>query len=78
MVPYNERLARADVHVAVRLYEKGIVSLGRVASSAALSTGEFIHWLAALNIPVVNYSLARNSTGRVPRVPRSPGDEPPR
>lgn len=58
MVPYDERLAREDVHVAVavRLYEQGIVSLGRAASVAALSTGEFIDRLAALNIPVVNYS----------------------
>jgi prevent-host-death family protein len=58
MVPYDERLAREDVHVAVavRLYQNDIVSLGRAASIAAMSTSEFINRLAALNIPVVNYS----------------------
>jgi predicted HTH domain antitoxin len=57
-VPYDERLANEDVHVAVavRLYENEVISIGRAAKIAGLSIGEFIDRLAALNIPVVRYS----------------------
>ncbi len=57
-VPYDERLAGEDVHVAVavRLYESEAVSLGRAARIAGLSIGEFIDRLGALKIPVIRYS----------------------
>jgi len=57
-VPYDERLANEDVHVAVavRLYENEVISIGRAAKIAGLSISEFIDRLAALNIPVVRYS----------------------
>lgn len=57
-VPYDERLAGEDVHVAVavRLYENEIVSLGRAARIAGLSVGELIDRLAALKISVARYS----------------------
>jgi predicted HTH domain antitoxin len=57
-VPYDERLAGEDVHVAVavRLYESDAVSLGRAARIAGFSTSEFIDQLGALQIPVIRYS----------------------
>jgi prevent-host-death family protein len=57
-VPYDERLAKEDVHVvvAVHLYEKGIVSIGRAAKIAGLPLTEFIDRLATLKIPVARYS----------------------
>jgi len=56
-VPYDERLAQEDLHVAVavRLYEQEVASLGRAAVIAGLSPGEFIDRLAALNILVARY-----------------------
>jgi predicted HTH domain antitoxin len=58
VVPYDERLAGEDVHVAlaVRLYENEVVSLGRAARIAGLSVSELIDRLSALKIPVVRYS----------------------
>jgi prevent-host-death family protein len=57
-VPYDERLAGEDVHVAVavRLYESDAVSLGRAARIAGLSISEFIDRLGALKIPAIRYS----------------------
>jgi predicted HTH domain antitoxin len=57
-VPYDERLAKEDVHVvvAVHLYEKGVVSLGRAAKIAGLPSSKFIDRLAELKIPVARYS----------------------
>jgi prevent-host-death family protein len=57
-VPYDERLAKEDVHVvvAVHLYEKGIVSIGRAAKIAGAPLTEFVDRLAALKIPVARYS----------------------
>lgn len=57
-VPFDERLAKEDVHVAVavRLYENEVISLGRAARIAGLSLSEFIDRLGALNIPVIRYS----------------------
>ncbi|MGH7339502.1 MAG: UPF0175 family protein [Candidatus Rokuibacteriota bacterium] len=57
-VPYDERLAKEGVHVvvAVHLYEKEVVSLGRAAKIAGLTLGEFIDRLGALKIPVARYS----------------------
>ena len=65
-VPFDERLAKEEIHVAlaVWLYERDIISLGRAAKVAGLSLGEFIDRLAALKIPVVRYSpqeLARET-----------------
>lgn len=56
-VPYDNRLANEDVHVAVaiRLYELEFISLGKAARIAGLSLGEFIDRLGALNIPVIRY-----------------------
>jgi len=57
-VPYDERLANEDVHVvvAVHLYEKGVVSLGRAARIAGQPLSEFIDRLGALKVPVARYS----------------------
>ncbi|MGH8681137.1 MAG: UPF0175 family protein [Burkholderiales bacterium] len=57
-VPYDERLAKEEVHVvvAVHLYEKGIVSLGRAAKVAGLPLTDFIDRLGTLKIPVARYS----------------------
>jgi predicted HTH domain antitoxin len=57
-VPVDDRLAKEDVlvAVAVRLYEREIVSIGRAARIAGLSLGEFVDRLAALKIPVARYS----------------------
>src|SRR4029453_16325005 len=57
-VPYDERLAEEEVHlvVAVHLYEKELVSLGRAAKIAGLPLTDFIDRLAALKIPVARYS----------------------
>ena len=56
-VPYDERFAKEDVHVAVavRLYENEVISLGKAARIAGLSISEFIDRLGALNIPVIRY-----------------------
>ncbi len=56
-VPYDERLAKEEVHVAVvvRLYETEVISLGKAARMAGLSLSEFIDRLGALNIPVIRY-----------------------
>jgi prevent-host-death family protein len=56
-VPYDERLAKEEVHVvvAVHLYEKGVVSVGRAGKIAGLSLSEFIDRLGALRIPVARY-----------------------
>ncbi len=57
-VPFDERLAGEDVHVAVavRLYECEAVSIGKASKIAGLSIGEFIDRLGALKIPVIRYS----------------------
>jgi len=57
-IPYDERLAKEDVHVAVavRLYEDEVVRLGKAARIAGHSIGEFIDRLATLKIAVVRYS----------------------
>jgi prevent-host-death family protein len=57
-IPYDERLAKEEVHVvvAVHLYERGVVSLGRAAKIAGLPLSDFIDRLGALKIPVARYS----------------------
>lgn len=57
-VPYDERLANEDVHVAVaiHLYASETVSLGRAARIAGIPVREFIDRLGALKIPVIRYS----------------------
>jgi predicted HTH domain antitoxin len=57
-VPFDERLAAEDVHVAlaVRLYESDAVSLGKASRIAGMSVSEFIDRLGALKIPAVRYS----------------------
>jgi prevent-host-death family protein len=57
-VPYDDRLANEDVHVvvAVHLYEKGVVSLGRAARIAGQSQSDFIDRLGSLKIPIARYS----------------------
>lgn len=56
-VPYDERLEKEEVHVAVavRLYENEVISLGKAASIAGLSLSEFIDRLGAMNIAVMRY-----------------------
>lgn len=56
-VPYDERLAKEGVHIAVaiRLYEDEVISLGKAARIAGLSLSELIDRLGALNIPVIRY-----------------------
>jgi predicted HTH domain antitoxin len=58
VVPYDERLASEDVHVAVaiHLYETEAVSLGRAARIAGYSVRDFIDRLGALKIPIIRYS----------------------
>jgi antitoxin (DNA-binding transcriptional repressor) of toxin-antitoxin stability system len=60
-VAYDERLAKEEVHVvvAVYLYERGVVSLGRASKIAGLPLGDFIGRLGALKLPVVRYSPRR-------------------
>lgn len=57
-VPYDERLAKEEVHVvvAIHLYEKGVASLGRAARIAGLPVSQFIDRLGALKIPIARYS----------------------
>lgn len=57
-VPYDERLASEDVHVAVaiHLYETETVSLGRAARIAGYPIRDFIDRLGALKIPIIRYS----------------------
>ena len=59
-VPYDERLAKEGMHVAVavRLYEKEVISLGKAASIAGVSLSEFIYLLGALKIPAIRYPAA--------------------
>ena len=56
-VPYDERFANEELHVAIaiRMYEQEVISIGKAASIAGLSLGEFIDRLAALQIPVIRY-----------------------
>jgi predicted HTH domain antitoxin len=56
-IPYDERLAKEDVHVAVavRLYQNEVISLGRAARIAGFSLSEFIDRLGALDIAVIRY-----------------------
>ena len=56
-VPYDDRLAKEHVHVAVavRLYENEVISLGRSAKIAGQCVSEFIDRLGALDISVIRY-----------------------
>ncbi len=57
-VPFDERLASEQVHVAlaIRLYEQEVIGLGKAARLAGVPISDFIDRLGALNIPVIRYS----------------------
>lgn len=54
-LPYDERFANEKAHVAIaiRMYEKKVIRIGKAARAAGLSVGEFIDRLGALQIPVI-------------------------
>lgn len=57
-VPYDDRLANEDVHVAVaiHLFVTETVSLGSAARIAGYSARDFIDRLGTLTIPIIRYS----------------------
>lgn len=56
-VPLDEQLLKEGVHtaLAIKLYEEEVLSLGKAARLACMSTEEFIEKLAAAKIPAVRY-----------------------
>ena len=56
-VPFDEVLLKEGVRVAlaVKLYDEGVVSLGKAAKLAGMSLSEYINHLGSLQIPVVRY-----------------------
>ena len=59
-VPFDERLLQAGVHVAlaVNLFKSGDLTPGRAALLAGMSYPEFLEYVSALGIPVVDYDPA--------------------
>jgi predicted HTH domain antitoxin len=51
-------LRTADKHVAlaIKLFQEGVLSLGRVAKLAGLDYGAFVEGLGTLGIPAVGYA----------------------
>ncbi len=56
-VPLDEEMLKSGVHVAlaIRLFDEGVVSLGKAAKLAQLPVEPFIEKLGAAGIPVVRY-----------------------
>lgn len=54
-LPVNVSNDEARLALAVRLFEKGRISLGQAARLAAFSKRSFIDVLAREGVPVVNY-----------------------
>ncbi len=59
-VPFDEHLLRTGVHVAlaVHLFQSGALTPGRAAALAGMSYPEFLEYVSALGIPVVDYDPA--------------------
>lgn len=57
-LPFNVTNEEARLALAVRLFEKGRVSLGQAAKLAGFSKRAFIDVLGREGIPVVNYPAA--------------------
>lgn len=57
-VPLDEELLRSGVGVAlaIKLFEDGVLSLGKAAKLAALSYEAFVEQLAAIGVPAVDYT----------------------
>ncbi len=63
-LPLDEALLRHGVHVAlaIKLFQEGVLSLGRVVKLAGLDYEAFVEWLGSLGIPAVGYA-PRNRIG---------------
>ena len=57
-LPFNVSHDEARLALAVRLFEKGRISLGQAAKLAGFSKRAFIDVLGREGIPVVNYPAA--------------------
>jgi len=56
-IPLDEEMLRSGLHVALatRLFDEGVVSLGKAAKLARLPVESFIEKLGAAGIPAVRY-----------------------
>lgn len=56
-VPFTEELLQAGVHtaLAVRLFREGDLTSARAAKLARMSLAEFLEYVSAQGIPVVDY-----------------------
>ena len=56
-VPFDEQMLQAGVHVAmaVNLFKSGDLTPGRAAVLAGMGYVEFLEYVSALGIPVVDY-----------------------
>ena len=56
-VPLDEELLRSGVHVALalKLFQEGVISLGKAAKLAGLDYEAFVDKLSALGLPAVDY-----------------------
>ena len=57
-LPFNVTNEEARLALAVRLFEKGRISLGQAAKLAGFSKRAFIDVLGREGIPVINYPAA--------------------
>lgn len=59
-MPFDENLMLNGVNIAlaVKLFEEGIVSVGRAAKVAGMDRESFMERLGSMGIPVVNYDAA--------------------
>ena len=60
-VPPNERLSRIQQELAVRLYQKGLLSFGKARELAQMSKWEF-HWLLGREEVERSYDLEELET----------------
>jgi len=59
-VPMDEELLRSGVHVAlaIKLFQEGVISLGKAAKLAELDYESFLDKLTSIGIPAVDYAPA--------------------
>ncbi len=57
-LPLDEELLRSGVHVAlaIKLFQQGVISLGKAAKLAGLDYESFVDKLSSLGIPAVDYA----------------------
>ena len=57
-LPFDERLVSTGIYVAmaIKLFEDGVLSLGKAAQMAGVDYKQFAKQLAALGIAAVDYS----------------------